>query len=259
MLRKDLITSTQTAMTFFTTINHSILTPIYLILESIIQVVMGYPPHFLRSQLWTTLPIPTASYTGQTIIITGSNTGMGLEAARHFVRLGASEVILACRNVSKAQVAKASIEASQKSSCLIEVWEIDLASYASVKNFGRRVQSLERLDVLVGNAGIRMFSWQMAEKDEITITVNVVSTFLLTLLCLPKLRETSVQFQKEAVVTLTGSFVHYLTEFRERKESDIFQSMVFDKSSDLQERFDHEMSEMEEPSWLTRAGITSQK
>src|SRR6187402_3573880 len=101
---------------------------------------MGFlHPQFLK------LPYPTKPFTNQTIIITGSNIGMGLEAARHFVRLSASKVILAVRSHSKGLAAKASIEASTKRLDIIEVWELDLAKYASVKAFAARAQGLERL------------------------------------------------------------------------------------------------------------------
>jgi retinol dehydrogenase-12 len=50
----------------------------------------------LRSQ-FAHLPYPTKKFTGQTIIVTSSNVGLGLEAARHFVRLDAAKVIIAVR------------------------------------------------------------------------------------------------------------------------------------------------------------------
>ncbi|KAM0316480.1 hypothetical protein ACHAPQ_011302 [Fusarium lateritium] len=58
------------------------------------------------------IPVPTTSFKGQTIIVTGSNTGLGLEAANHFVRLDADVVILAVRSLKRGEAAKASIESS---------------------------------------------------------------------------------------------------------------------------------------------------
>ena len=55
----------------------------------------------IRSQLFASLEYPTTSCEGKTIIVTGSNTGLGKEAARHFARLGADKVILAVRNPLK--------------------------------------------------------------------------------------------------------------------------------------------------------------
>src|SRR6185437_7107197 len=97
---------------------------------------------------------PTKDCTGQTIIVTGANVGLGLEAARHFVRLGAARVILAVRSVEKGEQAKADIETS--TSCgkdVVQVWPVDLGSFESVKQFCRRADAeLDRLDALVENA-----------------------------------------------------------------------------------------------------------
>ena len=100
---------------------------------------MGYAATFIYSQLFVKLPYPTSNFLGQTVIITGSNTGLGLEAARHVARLGAAKVILACRTISKGQTAATNIVSSEHliSDC-IEVWELDLSNYESVKAFGKR-------------------------------------------------------------------------------------------------------------------------
>jgi len=116
------------------------------------------------------MPIPTKSFAGQTIIVTGSNTGMGLEAARYFVQLSAAKVIIAVRSLSKGEAAKVSIETSEKRLNIVEVWELDLSSYASVKAFVVKGNDLERLDVVVANAGMYSFDFAMAEENERTIT-----------------------------------------------------------------------------------------
>lgn len=41
----------------------------------------------------------------------------------------------------------------------LEVWELDLASFASVIAFGERCETLERLDCFVANAGIAYSHW----------------------------------------------------------------------------------------------------
>ncbi len=155
---------------------------------------MQSPLAFLRSQFFSIPPYPTKKYTGQTIIITGSNVGLGLEAARHFVRLDAAKVILAVRNVEKGEAAKKSIEESTGRTGVAEVWRLDLAHYESVKDFAKRAQGLERLDVLVENAGMVTFNFSMMEDNESSITTNVISPILHSLLLLPKLRETGAKF-----------------------------------------------------------------
>jgi len=161
---------------------------------------------------------------------------MGLEAARHFVRLDAKKVILAVRTISKGETAKTSIEESEKRTNVVEVWELDLSSYSSVKAFASRVQRLERLDVLIENAGMYTFDFEMAEDNEKTITVNVVSTFLLALLLLPKLRETAVAIKKPSVLNFTGSFVHKLTKFPERENEHIFEELAQKETARMNDR-----------------------
>lgn len=193
---------------------------------------------FLRSHLLSTLPEPTKRFTGQTIIVTGSNTGLGLEAARYFVRLDAARVILAVRNLEKGSTARSSIETSEKRPGIVEVWELDLSRYDSVKAFVERVNtSLDRLDVVVENAGVLTQRFAMAEDNEITITVNVVSTFLLALLLLPKLRESSIKYGKDTVLTFTGSFVQWITWFPERKADKILEETAKREKARLWDRW----------------------
>ena len=165
-------------------------------------------PSFLYSQLFVTPPYPKTSFSGQTIIVTGSNVGLGLEAARHFVRLNAAKVIIAVRNLKAGEEAKRDIERTTNRTDVCEVWELDLASYDSVKAFGRRANDLSQLHAVVENAGIATDKHSIAEKDERTITVNVVSTFLLALLLLPKLRSTAKEIGSPTKLTIVSSEVH---------------------------------------------------
>lgn len=200
------------------------------------RVTMASVRDYVHSQTCVTMPVPKAKFTGQTIIVTGSNVGMGLEAARHFVRLDAARVILAVRSLAKGNAAAESIAETTGCEGVVEVWELDLASYASVEAFAKRADGLDRLDIVVANAGIYMFDFAMAELDESTITVNVVSTMLLGMLLLPKLRDTSVRFNKEAVLTFTGSFVHFLTDFPERNSEHIFQDLAVKENARMEDR-----------------------
>ena len=195
---------------------------------------------FVKSQLFTTLPYPTKKFTSKTIIVTGSNVGMGLEAARHFVHLDAAKVILAVRSISKGEAAKDSIEATEKRLGVVEVWELDLARYQSVLAFAKKAKGLDRLDVVVGNAGVFPFEFAMAEEDELTITVNVVSTLLLGVLLVPKLRETAVKFGTVPVLTFTGSFTHAQANFPEREAENIFERLADEKSARMNDRYECE-------------------
>ncbi|KAH8653628.1 hypothetical protein BX600DRAFT_489307 [Xylariales sp. PMI_506] len=129
---------------------------------------------------------------GRTFIVTGANSGLGLEASRHYVRLGAKKVIMAVRNVAAGEAAKADIEATTSTTGVAEVWELDLASYASVVSFAARAEAeLERIDALIENAALALDRWSLAEGHETSTTINVYSTFLLGILLLPKLKESA--------------------------------------------------------------------
>ena len=197
---------------------------------------LGYSFNWLHSHFLFTPPYPKTKFSGQTIIVTGSNCGLGLEAARHFVRLDADTVILAVRNLEKGEAAKESIEASEKRKGVVEVWQLDLSSYESVKQFANRAQELERVDVLMENAGIVTYKWKMMEDNESTITTNVVSTFLLAMLMLPKLRQTSIKFNVVPRLNIVASFVHHLTTFEERKAENIFDLLGDEKKANMQDR-----------------------
>lgn len=71
------------------------------------------------------------------------------------MQAGVSKLILAVRDLSKgekgAQKLQGEVPGYQGS---IELWKLDMASFASVREFGERLQSLARLDIFVANAGV---------------------------------------------------------------------------------------------------------
>lgn len=180
---------------------------------------MSFLAAFIYRQFIYTPPVPTASFKGQTIIVTGSNCGLGLEACRWMVRLGAFQVIIACRNVEKGQAAAKDIQAA--TSCpadTLQVWKLDMNSYASVTAFADRVKAeLPRLDVFIANAGVATREFRMTEDNEETITTNVVSTSLLGCLILPKLRETALKYNTNTHFTITASELYEVAKFNESK------------------------------------------
>lgn len=191
------------------------------------------------SQFFITPSYPTKSFEGQTILVTGSNVGLGFEAARHFARLNAAKVILAVRNVEAGEAAKKDIEASTKRPGCCEVWKLDLTSSASVKALGERAAALPRLDVVVENAAVANPSaFVVAEGHERHITVNVINTFLLALLLLPKLQATSKVFPGSSPrLTCVTSELHALAQFPERHADDIFAALDDEKTTNMGERY----------------------
>ena len=183
---------------------------------------------FLYSQLFASLPSPSYDYTGKTVIVTGSNVGLGKEAARHFTRLGASTVVLAVRSIEKGEAAKRDIESSTRKQGVVRVMQLDMSSYQSVLDFSAKAsKELNRIDVALLNAGVARNQWELAEGEESTITVNVISTFLLAFSLLPKLKETAAKFNIRPTLTITASEVHAAAAFEERKAPDgkIFETL----------------------------------
>ena len=147
------------------------------------------------------------------------------------VRLGAAKIILACRSTEKGEKAKSDIENTTGKTGVIEVWQLDLSSYESTKEFAKRAQGLTRLDGVLENAGMQTRDFRMAEDNEITITTNVVSTFLLAFLLLPKLKESAVKFNIRPHLTIVSSDVHFMTNMPERKKPGKIFDNLNDKSS----------------------------
>ncbi|CAK7563757.1 MAG: hypothetical protein SEPTF4163_001633 [Sporothrix epigloea] len=193
--------------------------------------IPSYITHFFLAQ-WQTVPLPEPGYfAGQTILVTGANVGLGLEAVRHVARLGAARVIVACRSVEKAEAAVANVRQSltpeQNAACALEAWDMDLGSFASVAAFGRRaVAKLDRLDAVIENAGISVGTdFTLLEGYESTITVNVLSVFYLALLLLPLQRRTAVQHNVRPRLTIVSSLAHFMTPFAEQHEPVIFDAL----------------------------------
>jgi NAD(P)-dependent dehydrogenase (short-subunit alcohol dehydrogenase family) len=137
---------------------------------------------------WTADDIPDLS--GKTIVVTGSNSGIGFEAALAFARKRA-EVILACRDLGKARTAAAQITAAA-SGAKVEVMELDLSKLASVRGFSEAFH-LEHptLHVLCNNAGVMAIPYrQTADGFEMQFGTNHLGHFALTGLLLDRLLAT---------------------------------------------------------------------
>lgn len=136
-------------------------------------------------------PDPQVSFKGKNILITGGNTGIGLAAAVKFLNLSASKVIITTRNMDKGEAAKEQIrsQATRKDGC-VDVWQLDMESYESIRLFAKKASTdLDHLDVVILSAGVAPRYFTKAVTGwELALQVNVLSTTLLGLLLLPKLR-----------------------------------------------------------------------
>jgi NAD(P)-dependent dehydrogenase (short-subunit alcohol dehydrogenase family) len=116
--------------------------------------------------------------TGKVVIVTGSNSGIGLATAKVLAERGA-RVVLAVRDEQKGKKAAATIRGTT------EVRKLDLASLVSIRSF---VQSWEgAIDLLINNAGISSPSLQRTNDGfELQFGTNHLGPFALTNLLLPK-------------------------------------------------------------------------
>jgi NAD(P)-dependent dehydrogenase (short-subunit alcohol dehydrogenase family) len=125
---------------------------------------------------------------GRTALITGANSGIGLEAARTLAGAGA-RVIMACRNPSKGEAAAASIRAEIPTAA-IDVSALDLASLESVRGFAERYQD-DHLDLLINNAGVMAAPYtKTVDGFELQLATNHLGHFAVTGLLLDRLLKT---------------------------------------------------------------------
>lgn len=131
---------------------------------------------------WSFADIP--SLAGRTFLVTGANSGIGLEAARLLAEKGA-RVVLACRSLDKGREAQASLAAGPH-----ELVRLDLASLASVREAAAEVRErIGPLDALVNNAGVMALPRSTtADGFEMQIGTNHLGHFALTGLLLDTLR-----------------------------------------------------------------------
>ena len=195
----------------------------------------------IYSLLFVELPVPEGDLTGQTIIVSGSNQGLGYESSRHLLRLGVERLIMAVRNLEKGEAARLKLlEDTGRDPSSIEVCKLDMDNYASVKSFATRIGPLPRLDAVLANAGLATTTFNLSEDNERTITVNVVSTFLLILLLLPKLRESASKFRICPRVSIVNSALHYvapLAEIEVPHQTSIFARLNNKETANMEMRY----------------------
>lgn len=124
-------------------------------------------------------------------LITGSNTGIGLETAKALASKGYA-VTLACRDDAKAAAAAAAVQQHAGPACPdVSTLRLDLASLSSVRDAANTLlDSGKRLDVLVNNAGVMAPPDRLTTSDgfELQVGVNHLGHFAFTARIWPALR-----------------------------------------------------------------------
>jgi NAD(P)-dependent dehydrogenase (short-subunit alcohol dehydrogenase family) len=139
---------------------------------------------------------------GRTFLVTGANSGIGLEASTALARAG-GRVLLGCRDLSRASQAADRIWRTVPGADL-DIVELDQASLASVEEAAARVREEPRLDVLVHNAGVMVPPLSRTEDGfELQFGVNHLAVYALTAHLLPMLVD-----QPGSRVVTTSSIAH---------------------------------------------------
>ncbi|KAL1696864.1 hypothetical protein GGG16DRAFT_120509 [Schizophyllum commune] len=172
-----------------------------------------YPPTtFVADQLSYHAPVLHKDLSGKTVVVIGANVGLGYEASKHFAKMGAAKVIMACRSKERGSAA---VERAQKETGLktLELMLVDLAEFSTVTKFAAELEArVDRLDYLVLNAGIVPGSKTRettVDGWEQTIQINVISTSLLALLLLPLQLRTARERHTIPRTVVVASAVHY--------------------------------------------------
>ncbi|ROT40786.1 short-chain dehydrogenase/reductase SDR [Sodiomyces alkalinus F11] len=179
---------------------------------------MGTFAGFFYRQL-TIKPKPLAAdvrLDGKTAIVTGANVGLGLEAAKELAAHGLARLILAVRAVAKGEAAREQILA-QTPGVDVQVWEVDHESFASLDAFGRRASGLDRLDIVILNAGVKNVDYVASKTGhEAHVQVNHLGTALLSVHMLAPLDRTAKALGTPGRLTIVSSENHFWAKFKER-------------------------------------------
>jgi NAD(P)-dependent dehydrogenase (short-subunit alcohol dehydrogenase family) len=123
---------------------------------------------------------------GQTVLITGANTGIGLATGRALAARGAS-ILLACRSEAKARAVIEQIT-TQTGNDKLTYLPLDLADLNSVRQCAQTFLSTDRpLHVLINNAGLAGRRGMTPSGFELAFGTNHVGPFLLTALLVDRL------------------------------------------------------------------------
>lgn len=156
---------------------------------------------------WHVRDIPALD--GKRIVVTGSNSGIGLAAAAVLAARGA-DVVLACRDTKKGERALESIT-SAYASAKVTLRQLDLSDLGSVRAFASWYSETHAtLDVLVNNAGVMALPYAKTKDGfEMQLGTNHLGHFALTALLFPSLRAA-----KAPRVVTVASVAHWFGSIR---------------------------------------------
>ena len=130
------------------------------------------------SENWSQKDIP--DLTGKVVVITGANSGLGLECSKTLAAKGAT-VVMTARNTTKGEQARTEILARQPDARL-DLMQLDVGDLSSVRDFAEAFKkAYDRLDILLNNAGVMAIPRQeTVDGFEQQLGVNHLGHFALT-------------------------------------------------------------------------------
>ena len=132
----------------------------------------------------------TASLSGKVCVVSGSTSGVGLEAVKRLAR-GNAHIVMVCRNLDKAENIRKEIMTQSQ----VQV-DIVLSDFSDLREVRKAAEILlrdyPRIDVLINSAGL-FSTTRTTTKDgfETVFCVNHLAPFLLTYLLLERLRQST--------------------------------------------------------------------
>lgn len=124
----------------------------------------------------------------RSIIITGASGGMGSAATMEMARRG-YRIIMACRNLEKAEAVRGRIMSAVPSARL-QIEELHLDSFSSILDFTERMKEEAPIDGLFNNAGVLPRHYSLTvEGYELTLGTNYLGPWLLSNKLIPLMKE----------------------------------------------------------------------
>ncbi|GAB1863445.1 Dehydrogenase/reductase SDR family member on chromosome X-like isoform X1 [Camponotus japonicus] len=173
---------------------------------------IGFVYHFedIWNAKYNKTDLPLIPY--KVAIVTGGSKGIGAEVVKKLLQCD-MEVIIACRTITAGEKVIHEVRKSGIASGRAKVYKLDNSSFASIREFAKKIKAeYDKIHILINNAAV-MFSPYKETEDgfEEQWAINYLSHFLLTSLLLPLLKAGGHPGDCSRIVNVT-SCAHYISD-----------------------------------------------